>query len=205
MDHNYDFYTNLQQLYQYIHAQQQRLEQLEALVDDLQADINTLKQQNNNRVEKIEYKFDQLKVERLEGTLNIGITPNGGMEPNSIEDFTVNRNNVNVPSTSEQHPQLYENIQNKVYDYLSGDCYQTMKSIEDHYNYPLDEPYREFIVDDVRKQIDNRIQYYLKNLNSREMNDQELFEVEQSTVNKVIHDINNTIEEYIKHLPAKGD
>lgn len=201
---NNDFYSYLQQLYQYVAAQQQRIEQLEAIIDDLQSDVDTLKQSNNSRVGKIEYKFDQLKIETLEGTLNIGITPNGGVESNSIDDFSVSQNKVNTPSSFEQNPEVYENIQKQIYEYLNGDCYNAMKSIEQQYNYPLDPPYRDFIIDDVRKQIDNRIQYYLNGADLRDKSEDSLVEIEQTTVNKVRHDIEKTIEEYIKHLPKKG-
>lgn len=205
MNYNYDFMTNLQQLYQYLEAQQQKIEQLENSLNDLQSELATLKQQNSNRPEKIEYKFDQLKVERLEGTLNIGITPTGGIEPNSFEDFTVNRNNINVPNTAEQNSQFYESIKREVDNYLDGECYNVMKSIEQHYNYQLDAPYRDFIVEDIRKQIDSRIKYYIKDINLRDENEAAISNIEETTINTLKSDINRTMEEFIKHIPRKGE
>ena len=37
--------------------------------------ITELQSRPSVHVEKLEYKFDQLKVEKLEGTLNIGLNP----------------------------------------------------------------------------------------------------------------------------------
>lgn len=197
--------THLQQLYQYLGSQQQKIEQLENSLNTLQGELATLKQQISNRPEKIEYKFDQLKVERLEGTLNIGITPTGGVEPNSFEDFTVNRNNINVPNTAEQNSQFYESIKKEVDSYLDGECYSVMKSIEQHYNYQLDDPYRDFIVEDIRKQIDSRIQYYIKDINIEDQNEEALIKIKDTTLNTIKSDINRTIEEFVKHIPRKGE
>ncbi len=205
MYNQYDYNTYIQHIYQYLEAQQSKIDQLELTIEILQDELNTLKKQTSGRAERIEYKFDQLKVERLEGTLNIGITPTGGIEPSSIEDFTINRNHIDVPSAKEQHPNFYENIKKNVYDYLNNDCYNVMKSIEQDYNYQLDVPYRNFIVEDIRKQIDKRIQYYLKDVTLQDHSEDSLKQLEETTINNVKNDINRTMEEFIKHLPKKGE
>lgn len=205
MYYQYDYSTYFQQIYQQLEAQQSKIDQLEETIDILLDEISTLKNQASQHPGKIEYKFDQLKVERLEGTLNIGITPNGGIEPSSIDDFTVNRNNIDVPVVQQQHPKFYENIKKKVYDYLNNGCLDAMISLEKHYNYQLDVPYRNFIVEDIKKQIDKRIQYYLKNVNLQNETEDALKQIEETTVNNVINDINRTMEEFIKHLPQKGE
>ncbi len=203
MNYNYDMMTYLQQMYQYLQSQQWKIEQLENSIEDLQNELNNLKKQT--RTERIEYKFDQLKVEKLEGTLNIGITPSGGIEPTSFEDFTVNENNINTPATNEQSSLLFENIKSKIHHYLNNECYADMKSFEQRYNYQLDTPYRSFIVEDIKKQIDNRIEYYLNGINSKEKNERTQSEIEEKTLEHLKSDIHRTIEEFIKHLPQKGE
>lgn len=205
MNYNYDFMTNLQQLYQYLESHQRKIEQLENSMKDLQNELATLKQQISQRTEKIEYKFDLLKVERLEGTLNIGITPTGGIEPNSFEDFAINQNKINVPNPSRQNSQFYENIKKEVDNYLDGECYNVMKTIEQFNNYQLDASYREFIVEDIRKQIDSRIQYYIKDINIEDQNEAALNKIEETTLNTIKSDINRTMEEFVKHIPRKGE
>lgn len=205
MNYHYDTWPYLQQLYQYIETQQKKIEQLEITIELLQNEFETLKQQAARQPDRIEYKFDQLKVERLEGTLNIGITPTGGIEPSSIEDFSINRNAINVPNSIENKPLLLENIKKHIYDYLNGDCYNVMNTLEQRYNYQLDPPYRNFIVEDVRNQIDKRIHYYLNEANITGSSENALKEVEETTINNVKNDINRTIEEFIKHLPQKGE
>ncbi|MFN7251058.1 MAG: spore germination protein GerPC [Anaerobacillus sp.] len=206
MYYNYDMTTTIQHLYQCLEAQQKRIDYLEMKIEELHGRLETMKQENGGKVERIEYKFDQLKVERLEGTLNIGITPTGGIEPTSIEDFTVKRNSVDVPSPSnQQNPFLFENIKREIHDYLNRECYEVMSSIEKQYNQQLDGPYRDFIIDDVRKQIDSRIHYYLRGMNIVETDENTLRSAEETTINKVKEDINKTIDQFIRHLPQKGE
>lgn len=205
MHYNHDIMTHIQRLYQYSEAQQSKIEQLESTIVDLKNDLEILKKNNSPRVEKIEYKFDQLKIERLEGTLNIGITPSGGIEPASIEDFSISRNEIDITNSTQQSPQLYKIIKNEVDTYLNSDCYNVLKQLEQDYNYHLDPSYRNFIVEDVKNQIDQRIQYYLKDISTRESSQESLKQLEQTTITNVKNDINRTLEEFIKHLPKKGE
>jgi spore germination protein PC len=207
MYYNYDLMGTIQHLYQCLEAQQRKIDYLELKIEELQNGFNTLKQENAGKVERIEYKFDQLKVERLEGTLNIGITPSGGIEPSSIEDFSINRNTIDVSNatTPQQNPVVFENIKRDVHHYLNTGCYDVMTSLERQYNYQLDGPYRDFIVEDVRKQIDSRIHYYLRGVPIVENDENKLRELEEMTTQKVVNDINKTIEQFIQYLPQKGE
>lgn len=45
-----------------------------------------IKDKPTTNIERIDYQFDQLKIERLEGTLNIGLNPS---DPNSVQNFEV--------------------------------------------------------------------------------------------------------------------
>ncbi len=72
---NQDIYTYLHQLQQALQAQQTAILNLEDQVRLLQEELNELKNRPSSSVGKVEYKFDQLKVENLNGTLNIGLNP----------------------------------------------------------------------------------------------------------------------------------
>lgn len=197
-----DFSQNLQQIYSYLHSQQEKINYLESIIQQLQNEMNALKQNPASNIERIEYKFDQLKVERLEGTLNIGISPqNGG---NSIEDFAVNQQELSVPPVANQQLTLYENVKRQVHHYLNGECYHVFNMIEQQNNYFLDNHYRQYIIEDIKGQIDSRIDYYLKQL-SQDANQQNdhTEQLEALTINKVKEDIHKTYDEFIKHLPQK--
>ncbi len=72
---NQDIYTYLHQLQQALQAQQATILNLEDQVRQLQEELNELKSRPSSSIGKVEYKFDQLKVENLNGTLNIGLNP----------------------------------------------------------------------------------------------------------------------------------
>ncbi|WP_088105447.1 spore germination protein GerPC [Halalkalibacter urbisdiaboli] len=190
---------NLQHIYDCLNYQHQRITELESVVQQLQLEINTLKENQTSTIERVEYKFDQLKVERLEGTLNIGITPNNG--GGSIEDFSVNQNELNVPSMNNEQSKLFDNIRQHIYEYLNEDCYEMIDSIEKQHHYQINDEYRNHIIEDIKKQIDNRIQYYLNQINFNDLDKKKLAEVEEMTINKVKEDIHKTYDEFIKHLP----
>ena len=197
--HNTDMMQQIQQLYWYLNAQQEKISQLEAKIQHLEKDLNTLRENETSKIERIEYKFDQLKVERLEGTLNIGITPNN--DGSSIEDFSVNQHGLNVPPP-QQDSELFGQIREHIHQYLNGDL-QDFVSIENQNNYPVDHHYRQHIIEDIRKQIDNRIDYYLNQVDVNNLNQADLRRIHEMTINKVKEDIRNTYEGFIRHLPRK--
>lgn len=194
---------NLQQMYERTNYQQQRITELEAIVQRLQQEIQSLKKNQSSNIERVEYKFDQLKVERLEGTLNIGLTPHSG--GGAIEDFSVDQNDLAVPSMNpQQRLLLFGNIQGQVYDYLNGECYPALNEIEQQKNQPLNPEYRQYIIDDIKRQIDSRIHYYLNQINMSNMEEEQMAEIEGRTVNKVKEDIHKTYDEFITKLPKEG-
>ncbi|PPA72370.1 spore germination protein GerPC [Jeotgalibacillus proteolyticus] len=66
----------MQQLYYQISLLQQQLKEcMDRLVQMEQRFEERNSSPSSVHIEKIEYKFDQLKVETLEGTLSIGLTP----------------------------------------------------------------------------------------------------------------------------------
>ncbi|GGF15751.1 putative spore germination protein GerPC [Halobacillus andaensis] len=81
MNNYYSWDQWMQQVMEQMQEQQRLIEELTQKLEHLQS-----KEQTKTVIEKIEYHFDQLKIETLEGTLQIGLTPNGSPETN-IEDL----------------------------------------------------------------------------------------------------------------------
>lgn len=197
---NDNIYGILQRIQQHIEQQNHRIKMLEDMVDDLRDNYEQLSNAPRTNIEKIEYKFDQLKIERLDGTLNIGLTPNGGAD--MLEDFTVNGTNGMNPSSLA--PEMIQSIQQNVNSYMQNGALKQLGELEQKYNYPLDDPYRHFILNDIQKQLDQRINYYLNQQQQRSPNasPQELSEeIEQ----KLKRDIVNGMEAFIKNLPKRTD
>ncbi len=72
----------LQNLNSFVQRQALHIQRLEQRLKEIQAEMNTMKQRPATTIERVEYKFDQLKIERLDGTLNIGLNPT---DPNSVK------------------------------------------------------------------------------------------------------------------------
>lgn len=100
-----EVYHYMNELHAWWQVQQDRITQLEALLAQLTADMAQLKNDKPIHIDKIEYHFDQLKVEKLEGTLNIGFTPSALGE--QVEELSVNgadisnQHNGGAPPTSQ--------------------------------------------------------------------------------------------------------
>lgn len=100
---NQDIYTYLHQLQQALQAQQTAILNLEDQVRLLQEELNELKNRPSSSVGKVEYKFDQLKVENLNGTLNIGLNPFSA-KGQQIEDFQVDTETLKVNPETDTNP-----------------------------------------------------------------------------------------------------
>lgn len=194
-----DVFSLIQQLQHQISWQWNAIRDLNERILSLEEEIIAMQNDKNMYIDKIEYKFDQLKVEQLEGTLNIGLSP---QDREAIEQLAVNRDeNGEWPEdVYSNHPGLFERIQQQIHHYLNGDVIHDVKKIEDLYEYPLDEPYRQFIINDLRRQVDKRIATYMNQLGV-DLNPEEK---EKKVIEKVRRDIYKAIETFVKNLPKQG-
>jgi spore germination protein PC len=242
-----------QQVSAYIEMQKQRIDTLEQTVNKLQTDLNTLKDQKRVHIDKIEYNFDQLKVEKLDGTLTIGISPSS---LDNIDDLSVNGASMGKYAGADanaffqgqgqgqmqgqgpgqmqgqgisqwqgigQRPQgqeqkqgqgpgtgqgstsafgIQQEISSGIEQYLQYGVHADMQNLENKYQYPLDEDYKALIIDDIRKQLDTRIQHYINQY--RGVGFKEPMEaVTTSIFEKTKKDIISAIDSYISSLPRK--
>jgi spore germination protein PC len=196
---NPDILYYFQQLNAQLYSQSQKMDEMNKIIRQLQQEIKQLKENNNPPVVKNEYKFDLLKVERLEGTLNIGLNPNGS--DSAVGEFDVGQS-MNVPP-SKEHQDICQKVQKKMNQYLNQDACKVLEWLEKKYGYPLEESYRNFIINDVRQQLDKRIQYYVSQISLEQIQEGQWPQVELSICNKVQKDIENTFEAFIRNLPGK--
>lgn len=81
--------TWVAQVQQTLRHQQEQIAMLQKRVDMLMAQVQTATAKPTYHIDKIEYQFDQLKIEKLDGTLNIGIQPSGDGGEGEIDQFIV--------------------------------------------------------------------------------------------------------------------
>ena len=199
--YNNDIYEYLQKINSYIEFQNHKISQLEEQILFLQKEMEKIKNTPKTTIEKIEYKFDQLKVETLEGTLNIGISPNGN---ETIEDYAVNTRQSSESTINNElsNESMLQEIQMEINQFFENQFFPEIEQIEKKYHTQLGEDNHQLIIDDIKKQLDDRIQFYINQLPLAEKNQDSISQMKQVT-EKVLNDIRIALDKYIENFSKK--
>lgn len=196
-----DVHFYIKQLYDYVNLQQQEIASLKQSISNLTTEMKQLKEKPSVTVERLEYKFDQLKVETLEGTLNIGLNPS---DLTNMDDFS-----VPTPTTSGGNP-LLKNISfkraltDKLDDYLNNQLDTIINDNERQIGRQLDSTYTNLIRDDILKQLPARIDHYIYSFGSYQndgLDEEQLFE---KIYNTIVADIHKAVHSFITQMPNSG-
>lgn len=152
---NSDFYTYATEMKAYLEKQAHRMAALEAEVEAMKQQVSKLSAQPPVNIERIEYKFDQLKIERLDGTLNIGLNP---ADLKELDDITVQNQPYPIPFPKF----LRDEINQAITTYMEQDLPDVITEIESQIVLPNKGEYHSFIIEDLRKQLHDRIEYYIQ-------------------------------------------
>lgn len=195
-------YQDMNQYFQWlqmcIQAQEQRILSLEATINKMAEEIKQLSQKQAIRVDRIEYKFDQLKVETLEGTLNIGLNPN---DLSGIEDFAVQNQSLNTPFTPKDLMQRSMKIEEAVYQYLETDLPRIIEETQKQLRMEPGDTYLAFIKDDIIKQLPNRIDYHLKAQTAQNPSQKPKEDTNDLIIEALKQEIQNGVNAFLTHLP----
>ncbi|EEL51733.1 spore germination protein GerPC [Bacillus cereus] len=198
---NQDVYIYLQQFQQALQKQQETIHILEEQVRKLTEELDELKSRPSSSIGKVEYKFDQLKVENLNGTLNIGLNPFGA-QSQQIEDFQVDTETLKVNPETQTNPDFYQDIIQEMHRYLDEEAYSRILHFEQEERTPLDDMYRQMMVDDIKKQMEHRLPYYLSQVQPYEdiaSNPQYMKDV---IIQAMKQDIDKAFLSFIQHIPG---
>jgi spore germination protein PC len=191
-------YQDYSQLLQWVQitlqTQENRIAILEQTIQKLQEEMKQLKDKPSIRVDKIEYKFDQLKVETLDGTLNIGLNPS---DLANIEDFAVENQSLKTPIHPKAQMQRSMKIEESVYQYLETELPALFKESQNQLNVRLDDSYLDFIKQDILKQLPARIDYHIQNASEREGEQKS----EDTIIQLIKQEIRKGVLLFINHLP----
>jgi spore germination protein PC len=196
------WYPYIQNLHHQLHHLTERIKKLELVIENMQEEITGLKERKQFNVEKIEYRFDQLKVEQLEGTLNIGITP-GHAE--NIEKYAVHQKemeDLQFSQPEQQDDALFQRIYDQIDNYLQGNENSIISSLKNKYEIQLDNEYSQMMIDDVKKQLDQRIKYYLRQPKSSQ---QVNVDLEKQIVEQTKSDIYGALDQHFQKIKDEGD
>jgi spore germination protein PC len=191
-----DYSQFLQWVQMTLQAQENRIVTLEKTIQEIQKEIKQLKDKPSIQVDKIEYKFDQLKVETLEGTLNIGLNPS---DLQNIEDFAVENQSLKTPIHPKAHMQRSMKIEESIYQYLETDLIALFKEAQNQLNVQIDDSYLDFIKQDILKQLPARIDYHIQSTATIDRGSE--LNPEETIIELIKQEIKKGVLIFINHLP----
>ncbi|MEH6905413.1 spore germination protein GerPC [Neobacillus drentensis] len=192
-----DYSQYLQWLQRCIQAQEQRILTLENALQKMKEDIKLVNEKQAVHIDKIEYKFDQLKVETLEGTLNIGLNPS---ELSGIEDFAVQNQSLTTPISPKHQMQRSMKIEEAIYRYLETDLPLVVEAVQSELNVQPNDEYLSFVKQDIIKQLPNRIEHHLA-ANSASSRSSENTPSDELIIEALKKEIQNGVMVFFSNLP----
>lgn len=124
--------------------------------------LSRLEERAPVHVERIDYQFEQLKVERLDGTLVIGMAPGG---TGTIEDLAVAGKPAGDVAWGEARKpaeeEAFVRVREKVRRFLSGEFPALLAEQARALGVALPPDCVTAIVEDIGKQVDDRIRLYM--------------------------------------------
>jgi spore germination protein PC len=193
-----DFYQYLQWLLNSFQAHEKRIAALESALQKMQNDLKQIGEKPTIHVGTIEYKFDQLKVETLEGTLTIGLNPN---DLSGIEDFAIQGKSLNPPITPKEQMQRSMKIEEAIYRYLETELPQVIAATENQLRIQPNESYLSFIKQDIMKQLPTRIDFHLKTASVKNQPGENDPSVENQIIELLKQEIQNGVLTFLNNLP----
>ena len=193
-----DLNQYLQWIQMYIQSQEQRIAALEQTINKLQKEFKQIQEKPVVHVDRIEYKFDQLKVETLEGTLNIGLNPN---DLSGIEDFAVQNQSLNTPLSSKEQMQRSMEVEKAIYEYLETDLPQIIVEAQNQLSIQPNDSYLSFIKEDIIRQLPNRIDFHLKANAAKVRSEEKGASFDEIVINSIKQEIQNGVWTFLNNLP----
>ncbi|MDP4085053.1 MAG: spore germination protein GerPC [Bacillota bacterium] len=195
MYQNYNQY--LQWMQNCIQSQEQRIKNLETMIQQLSEELKLLKEKPTIHIDTIEYKFDQLKVETLEGTLNIGLNPS---DMGAIEDLAVKNHTLSTPNPKAYMERSME-IEDAMLGYLETDLQDIIQDTGSRLNIEATEEYLNFIKEDIKKQLPSRIDSHVKACSPNEQSIEDIKNNNQKIIDLLKQEIKNGVSIFLNHLP----
>ncbi|WP_409304607.1 spore germination protein GerPC [Peribacillus sp. SCS-155] len=195
---NNEFYNYTYQMQKYLESQNQRIAHLETELQALKKQVADLTERPHVNIERLEYKFDQLKVETLEGTLHIGLNP---QDLNQMDELSVNgmvpgMNTAPFPGRKD----LIQDIQADIVN----DTDKMIQAAEQESGQPLDPSYQEFIKYDLARQLEGRIEMYMNKIPNTEHSSEQISSIKEKITSQLKNDIYHAIRQFITNTQTGG-
>ncbi len=181
---NDTWYQYMVQLHEHIKRQDQTIQELTNRINKLESQQYTTP--SNTTIEKLEYHFDQLKIERMDGTLHIGFNP---------EDLA-NTDDFSMPLHQRKQPNQSNALLTKLEDYINHAGPTQLDQMAQELNRPIDETKKNLIIQDIRMQLAERITFYNQEADKQQIYQQSIRE--SFIFNHIKQEIDNGLKDYFK-------
>lgn len=198
---NQELLQYLFQLHHFVQSQEKRILQLEQEIRTFKAELQEVRSRPPIHVDTIEYQFDQLKVETLEGTLNIGLNPS---DMEGIEEFAVQNKGINNHFSPKEKMKRSMDLESRIHHYLEEDLEPLIVEYEKDLNKKIDPSYIDFIKEDIKKQLPQRIDHYLKQIPKKERSPEAANKMTEQLFKQMKKDIEQAVFQFITTLPKEG-
>ncbi|WP_188207098.1 spore germination protein GerPC [Alkalibacillus aidingensis] len=108
-------------------------------------------------IDSVEYHFEQLKIETLEGTLNIGLTPQNDLPFEQID----------LPK-QEGMTHLEQQAMEELSPFLREELPKAIDEYAQEHDLKVTDEWKMLILQDVQKQVPKRVKEYLSQINPEE-------------------------------------
>ncbi|WP_108670106.1 spore germination protein GerPC [Peribacillus acanthi] len=199
-----ELYAYACQMQAYLQAQERKIASLEQQIAELQKALVDLKNKPMVNVEKIEYKFDQLKVETLDGTLNIGLNPT---DLQNIDEFAVGKSTIQNGSLYPEdlvplRNSLFNALKSETETYIQEKVPVLINELSQQFQRNLDSTYIQFIQQDLLKQLDSRIDHYISQSSPEDLTVAKKDILREKIYSMITTDISQAISTFIMNLPS---
>lgn len=167
----------------------------------LQSQITQMQRQIDDLQRKppvhVEYHFDQLKVSRLEGTLNIGLTPNAQGE---FDQFDVPAPGTwQTPPAGQDGPEPFiPQLLRHAGEYFDKEALSELTSAASEKNIALQAEEIRRVAEDVKSQLGPRIQFYARTTKMpADLTENAVAQWELDIIGKVKLDVRTAFENYL--------
>ncbi|GGG09811.1 spore germination protein GerPC [Paenibacillus abyssi] len=187
----------LNEMHKTLTWQTNKITQMENELAKINEQLASLAALPRTNVEKIEYNFEQLKVEQLDGTLIIGISPT---DAGTIEDLDVqNHHEEDVPLGEQTSDTEFRQIKHKINGYIRESIPEMLDKQALERDIALIPAEKEAILEDMIRQIDDRIRIYLQHFQGDKQIRQE-WALEHNVLQKLKRDVHTALDSYLAHF-----
>ncbi|NGP44518.1 hypothetical protein G4V62_05925 [Bacillaceae bacterium SIJ1] len=194
--HPYHF----QQLIQQMQRHEEQIRDMTSRIEQLEAKLTSMMSTPTMHVDRIEYKFDQLKIETLSGSLSIGISPQDIEEFSPPTSTPSEKEPANGGFSDTDDPLVVE-LQDMTRQWIMQEGPQLIEQMQHNHRMKPNHEMTEHMLKDVSTQLPARIGYYVRHIRDSDSNVSDNA-LKQEVFKRMKKDIHTAFQMFLQHLPT---